>query len=62
MKMRITPRAVQILRDVRRACEAHDILCQDSDGDVCIFRDTAKGCLLKDAPKEWRIYDNISET
>lgn len=53
--MKISATAVQILRDIKKACEAHDAICQDSDGDVCIFWDAAKGCILRNSPEEWRI-------
>ena len=55
MKMRITDTAMQILRDVKKACESYEELCQDSDGDVCIFYDAGKGCILKNRPEEWKI-------
>lgn len=54
MKMNISDTAVRILRDIKKACEAHDATCQDSDGNTCIFWDAAKGCILK-RPEEWKI-------
>lgn len=62
MKMRITREAMQILKTIKIACTSFDATCQDQDGDVCIFWDAATGCILKDMPEKWRIYDNISET
>ena len=56
MKMEISDEALQILRDIKDACESHfSCVCQDLDGDVCIFWDAAKGCILKNTPEEWRI-------